>query len=169
MYYLTFSAVAIVFSKNLEKNFWPEKVKKRASKIAHNWPRPFYFTVQTTAHSPELIFHIMKSRDQTSVLLSVLYPPTVKLILFFCPIQPPESTATIYATWTPKHNGVLKTCMASGAQKEVETDQEYLARIVKSWRSKFPKSSVLGENSFMVKFRTHCYFIRLNPERISPF
>ena len=88
----------------------------------------------------------MKSRDQTSVLLSVLYPPTVKLILFFCPIQPPESTATIYATWTPKHNGVLKTCMASGAQKEVETDQEYLARIVKSWRSKFPKSSVLGEN-----------------------
>ena len=70
----------------------------------------------------------------------------MKLILFFYPLQPPESTATIYATWTPKHNGVLKTCMANGVQKEVETDQEYLARIVKSWRSKFPKSSVLGEN-----------------------
>ena len=69
----------------------------------------------------------------------------MKLILFFI-LQPPESTATIYATWTPKHNGVLKTCMANGVQKEVETDQEYLARIVKSWRSKFPKSSVLGEN-----------------------
>ena len=47
--------------------------KKRASKVAHNRPRPFYFTVQPrpTAHSPELIFHIMKSWDQTSVLLSV--------------------------------------------------------------------------------------------------
>ena len=28
--------------------------------------------VQTTAHSPESIFHIIKSRDQTSVLLSVI-------------------------------------------------------------------------------------------------
>ena len=48
-------------------------MKKRASKVAHNRPRPFYFTVQPrpTAHSPELIFHIMKSWDQTSVLLSV--------------------------------------------------------------------------------------------------
>ena len=53
--------------------FDPKKVKKRTSKVAHNWPRPFYFTVQPrpTAHSPELILHIMKSRDQTSVLLSV--------------------------------------------------------------------------------------------------
>ena len=50
-------------------------MKKRASKVAHNRPRPFYFTVQPRpmAHSPELIFHIMKSRDQTSVLLSVVY------------------------------------------------------------------------------------------------
>ena len=73
--------------------------------------------------------------------------PTVKVTIgTFYPLQPPESTATIYATWTPKHNGVLKTCMASGTQKEVETDEEYLARIVKSWRSKFPKSSVLGES-----------------------
>ena len=31
----------------------------------------FHSPAQTTAHSPELIFHIMKSRDQTSVLLSV--------------------------------------------------------------------------------------------------
>ena len=50
-------------------------MKKRASKVAHNRPRPFYFTVQPRpmAHSPELIFHIMKSRDQTSVLLSVVW------------------------------------------------------------------------------------------------
>ena len=40
------------------------RVKKWASKAAHNQSRPFYFTVQprpqTTAHSPELICH-MKS------------------------------------------------------------------------------------------------------------
>ena len=64
-----------VFKKKIKKTiFDPEKVKKRASKVAHNRPRPFYFTVQPrpTAHSPELIFHIMKSWDQTSVLLSVI-------------------------------------------------------------------------------------------------
>jgi hypothetical protein len=62
------------FQKKKKKNFDPEKVKKRASKVAHNRPRSFYFTVQPrpTAHSPELIFHIMKFRDQTSVLLSVV-------------------------------------------------------------------------------------------------
>ena len=69
-----FSADAIVFSKKINFFFDPEKVKKRASKDAYNRPGPFYFTVQPrpTAHSPELILHIMKSRDQTSVLLSVL-------------------------------------------------------------------------------------------------
>ena len=30
----------------------------------------FHSPAQTTAHSPELIFHIMKSRDQTSVVLN---------------------------------------------------------------------------------------------------
>ena len=50
-----FSADAMVFSKKNYKNFDPEKVKKRASKVAHNRPRPFYFTVQPrpTAHSPQ--------------------------------------------------------------------------------------------------------------------
>jgi hypothetical protein len=76
-----------VFKKIKKNNFDPEKVKKRASKVAHNWPRPLYFTVQPrpTAHSPELIFHIMNSRDQTSVLLSVgcfmrhfLFDPVLK-------------------------------------------------------------------------------------------
>ena len=63
-----------VFKKNLNFCFDPEKVKKRASKVAHNRPKPFYFTVQPrpTAHSPELIFHITKSRDQTSIFLSVI-------------------------------------------------------------------------------------------------
>jgi hypothetical protein len=70
-----FSADAMVFSKkNLKIFFDPEKVKKLASKVAHNQPRPFYFTVQPrpTAHSPVLIFHIVKSWDQASVLLSVM-------------------------------------------------------------------------------------------------
>ena len=57
--------------KNMKKKFKhffdPEKVKKLASKVAHNRPRP-------TAHGPELIFHIMKTRDQRSVLLSVSLP-----------------------------------------------------------------------------------------------
>ena len=69
-----FSADAMCFQKKIKKKFDPEKVKKQASKVAHNRPKPSYFTVQPrpTAHSPELIFHIMKSRDQTSVLLSVV-------------------------------------------------------------------------------------------------
>ena len=56
------------------------KMKKRASQVAHNWPRPFYFTVQPrpTANSPELIFHIMKSWDQTSVLLYVIILSHIK-------------------------------------------------------------------------------------------
>ena len=42
-----FSADAIMFSKKIKKKiFDPKKVKKRASKVAHNRPRPFYFTVQ---------------------------------------------------------------------------------------------------------------------------
>ena len=45
-------------------------LKKQASKVAHTLL--FHSPAQITAHSPELIFHIMKSRDQTSVLLSVL-------------------------------------------------------------------------------------------------
>ena len=63
-----------VFKKKLNFFFGPEKVKKRASKVAHNRPRPLYFTVQPrpTANSPELILHIKKSRDQTSVLLSAV-------------------------------------------------------------------------------------------------
>ena len=63
------------FQKKFKKKFWPRKSEKRASKVAHNWPRPLYFTVQprpqNTAQRPELIFHITKSRDETSVLLSV--------------------------------------------------------------------------------------------------
>ena len=40
------SGASWCFQKNFQKNFDPEKVKKRASKVAHNWPRPFFPTVQ---------------------------------------------------------------------------------------------------------------------------
>ena len=55
------------------KKFCPWKIEKNTQKIAHNRPKPFYYTVQPRpmAHSPKLIFHIMKSRNQRSVLLSV--------------------------------------------------------------------------------------------------
>ena len=57
-----FIADTIVFSNH----------EKPPSKVAHTRPRPFYFTVQSSPdHSTELIFHTMKSWDQTSVLLSV--------------------------------------------------------------------------------------------------
>jgi hypothetical protein len=35
-----------IFKKNLKYFFDPEKVKKWASKVAHNRPRPFFPTVQ---------------------------------------------------------------------------------------------------------------------------
>ena len=61
------------FQKKLKNFCFHENIKKQASKVAHNRPRPLYFTVQPrpTAHSPELILHIVKSWDQTFVSLSV--------------------------------------------------------------------------------------------------
>ena len=50
-----------------KKNFWPWKSEKnRPQKLLIIGPDPFI-----SQSSPELMFHIMKSRDQTSVLLSV--------------------------------------------------------------------------------------------------
>ena len=40
-----------VFKKTLKFFFDPEKVKKQASEVAHNQPRPFYFTVQPRPQS----------------------------------------------------------------------------------------------------------------------
>ena len=50
--------------KNLLKPISCSTWKKRPKKVAHNWPRPFYFhsPAQTTDHSPELIFHITAER-----------------------------------------------------------------------------------------------------------
>ena len=66
-----FSADAILFSKKKDNFlFHPEKVKNRPQKLLIIGPDHF-ISQSSPDHSPELIFHIMKSRDQTSVLLSV--------------------------------------------------------------------------------------------------
>ena len=53
-----------------------ENLKKRATKVADNWPKPFFFhsPTQPTAHNPELIFHIinMSQSQGTYVSLSTL-------------------------------------------------------------------------------------------------
>ena len=71
-----FSADPTIFSKqNLNLNcVTHEDLKKRSSKIAHNWPKPFFFhsPAQATAHSPELTFHIINMSQDTSVSLSVI-------------------------------------------------------------------------------------------------
>ena len=51
-------------------------MKKTLKKVAQNWPRPLFPTVP--ANSPKLIFHVMKFRDQTSVLLSVRHISLLK-------------------------------------------------------------------------------------------
>ena len=49
-----FSADAMVISKKLKIKFYPEKVKKLASKVSHNRPKPFFHSsAQPTAHSPK--------------------------------------------------------------------------------------------------------------------
>ena len=60
-----------VFKKKFKYSFDPEKVKKWASKVAHNRPKPF-FSKSSPAHSPKLIFHIINISQDSSVSLSVL-------------------------------------------------------------------------------------------------
>lgn len=82
---------------------------------------------------------------ESSRSLNMMYS---RLLRLDDPIQQQNSVAdaTICATWTPKHNGVLKTCLDANHRKEEESHDLFMARIIKSWRSKFPKSSVLDED-----------------------
>ena len=64
-----FSAVAIMFSFFFF--FAHKKLKKPPSKVAHNRPKPF-ISQSSPAHGPELIFYIIKCREQASVLLYVI-------------------------------------------------------------------------------------------------
>ena len=41
---------------------------------------------------------------------------------------------------------MLKDCLEHNPRSENESDQLFLTRIAKSWRSKFPKSSVTDED-----------------------
>ena len=80
-----FSADAMVFSKRFWHFFWTRKSEKTCLKSCSYLAQPLFSHSpgQTTAHSPELIFHIMKSRDQTSVVLSVLCSINTFDVLFF--------------------------------------------------------------------------------------
>ena len=94
-----FSAVAIV-EKIKKKNFCPWKIEKTTQKsCSESSQTPFsHSPAQATAHSPKLIFHIMKFGDQTSVLcvsvfMIVLKPPNIevnfKVITYECPLARP--------------------------------------------------------------------------------
>ena len=62
------------FQKIFELIFAHKYLKKRASKVAHNLPKPFFHSpAQPTAHSPELIFHIINMAQDSSVSLSVIH------------------------------------------------------------------------------------------------
>ena len=75
---------------------------------------------------------------ETSRSLNMMYSRLIR--------QDADQVETIFATWTPKHHGVLKHCMEDYPRKETEFETEYMYRIIKSWRSKFPKSSVSDES-----------------------
>ena len=71
----TFEACFFTFSgsKKILNFFWPRKSEKTTQKsCSESAQTPFSRgPAQTTAHSPKLISHIRKFRDETSVLLSV--------------------------------------------------------------------------------------------------
>ena len=62
-----------VFKKKLKKHFLTRKSEKTGLKSCSESAQTLllHSPAQTTAHIPELIFYVMKSRDQTSVLLSM--------------------------------------------------------------------------------------------------
>ena len=67
-----FSADATMFSKKILKYFFdPEKVKKRASKVAHNRPNPF-FPQSSPDHSPQpridFLYHEISGPDICSLI-----------------------------------------------------------------------------------------------------
>ena len=45
-FYATFQCGGYGVFKKIKKKIDPKKVKKLSPKVAHNWPRPYYSTVQ---------------------------------------------------------------------------------------------------------------------------
>ena len=78
-YYATFHCRHYgVFKKIIKNLFTPKKGKKRASKVADNRPRPFYFVVQSSPdHSPQPIidftYHEISGPDICSLIFDVLW------------------------------------------------------------------------------------------------
>ena len=55
--------------KKIDQFFVHENIEKLPSKVAHNRPQTFFSQSSPSAKtSPELIFHIIKCREQASVL-----------------------------------------------------------------------------------------------------
>ena len=67
-----FSADATMFSKFCLFFFDHKKLKNPPQKVAHNRPRPFFFSAAPTAqNSPELHFRFINSSIQSSLLRSL--------------------------------------------------------------------------------------------------
>ena len=61
---------AIVFLNfKFSKKFWPQEHERNAELLKSAQTLLFHSPAQTTTHSPELIFHIMKSRDHLCSLI----------------------------------------------------------------------------------------------------
>ena len=65
------------FQKNFNIFFYPGKVKKQASKVAHNQPNPLFFTVQSSPdYSPqpriEFSYYEISGPDISSLICGVL-------------------------------------------------------------------------------------------------
>ena len=68
-----FSTDPTIFSiKKMNLFFAHENIKELRSKVAHNWPQTFFHKYSSAAHTnPELIFHIIKMSQDSSVSWSV--------------------------------------------------------------------------------------------------
>ena len=123
-----FSADARVFSK---KFFDLEKVKKRASKVAHNGPRPFYFTVQPrpqpTAQNWFFILWNLGTRHLFSYLW--LKPFLVYPTVFWINMTQKERWGSNYALICLLHMDYLEEC----------------SKITTYWAKKHKTASIFSE------------------------
>ena len=66
--------------------------------------------------------------------------------------EPEElNESKIYATWTPKHNRVLKECIENQvclhkASNSVILEHPFTGAVIRNWRKKFPKSSIANDD-----------------------
>ena len=56
------------FQKKLRFFFDPEKVNKQTSKVTHNRPNPFYFTIQPIPHTTDFSYYEILGPDICSLI-----------------------------------------------------------------------------------------------------